>query len=82
MHNVYAGPVVSYFGPFADEEAFDDWCLAHTLCGPLARFKWKRLLAKERKTRLPASGFVLTHGDLTPRNIIIQGNVVTGIIDW
>ncbi len=23
-----------------------------------------------------------TQGDLTPRDIIVQGNVVTGIIDW
>ncbi|KAL2139432.1 hypothetical protein VTI28DRAFT_5152 [Corynascus sepedonium] len=29
-----------------------------------------------------AGRFVLTHGDLTPRNIMVLGNVVTGIIDW
>ena len=25
---------------------------------------------------------VLTHGDLQPRNILVRGNTVTGIIDW
>lgn len=26
--------------------------------------------------------FVLTHGDLSPRNIMVQDGIVTGIIDW
>jgi thiamine kinase-like enzyme len=25
---------------------------------------------------------VLTHGDLSPRNIIVQDNKITGLIDW
>ena len=25
---------------------------------------------------------ILTHGDLQPRNILVQGNKVSGIIDW
>lgn len=25
---------------------------------------------------------VLTHGDLHPRNIMVEGNKVTGIVDW
>lgn len=26
--------------------------------------------------------FVLTHGDLSPRNIMVDGSKVTGIVDW
>ncbi|CAG9995559.1 unnamed protein product [Clonostachys byssicola] len=26
--------------------------------------------------------FVLTHGDLTPRNIMVDGTTLTGIVDW
>lgn len=87
--NVYDGPRGTAFGPFADEEAFDSWCLARVRRLPLVRSIWKWLLSGEREKRgvggggdVGAGRFVLTHGDLTPRNIIVQGNVVTGIIDW
>ncbi|KAL2142874.1 hypothetical protein VTI28DRAFT_642 [Corynascus sepedonium] len=87
VRNVYDAALVgpdSYCGPFADEAAFDDWCLARIPGGPLARAKWRWLLNAERKRRgaRDSNRFVLTHGDLTPRNIIVQGNVVTGIVDW
>ena len=86
--NVYDGPLGTAFGPFADEEAFDSWCLARVWRIPLVRNVWKWLLSSEREKRRGGGGdagagrFVLTHGDLTPRNIMVQGNVVTGIIDW
>ncbi len=88
--NVYDGPLGKAFGPFADEEAFDSWCLARVRRIPLVRSIWKRLLASEREKRGGGGGdgdagagrFMLTHGDLTPRNIVVQGNVVRGIIDW
>ena len=75
----------SYCGPFEGEEAFDEWCLGQVQGGPLVRAKWRWLLKMEREKRGAAGGdgrFVLTHGDLTPRNIMVQGNVVTGIVDW
>lgn len=35
------------------------------------------------KTRLPASAnVVFTHGDLLPKNIMVKGSRITGIIDW
>ncbi|KAK3297928.1 uncharacterized protein B0H64DRAFT_373205 [Chaetomium fimeti] len=90
--NVYDGPRGTAFGPFADEEAFDDWCLARVWRIPLVRSVWRRLLRGEREKRCGGGGggggdagagrFVLTHGDLTPRNIMVLGNVVTGIVDW
>ena len=85
--NVYDGPRGTAFGPFADEETFDSWCLARVRSIPLVRSIWKWLLRGEREKRsgggdARAGRFVLTHGDLTPRNIMVLGNVVTGIIDW
>ncbi|KAF4467402.1 hypothetical protein FALBO_5727 [Fusarium albosuccineum] len=70
----------TYCGPFSDEKEFDDWCLDQLDGGPLARWRWQRYLKKERKSS--PGRFVLTHGDLTPRNIMVQDGTVTGIIDW
>ncbi|KAI9149934.1 hypothetical protein HJFPF1_09680 [Paramyrothecium foliicola] len=79
-HNVYSRIVPEEFGPFEDEEAFDNWCFARLKCLPHTRWKWNRYLKKMREKN--PSKFVLTHGDLTPRNIMVQGSTVTGIIDW
>lgn len=82
--NVYEPvPVVGEVcGPFTDEEHFDNWCLERVPEGifGLTRRKWARWLEKERQR--PFRKFVLTHGDLSPRNIIVDGGVVTGIVDW
>ena len=33
--------------------------------------------------RLPqTSSFYFTHADLLPRNILVDGSVITGIVDW
>jgi len=83
--NPYNGLGMSYLGPFDSEEAFDDWCLSRISGGALARFKWRRFLAGERKRRAGEGGsgtFVLTHGDFTPRNILIHDGIITCIIDW
>jgi aminoglycoside phosphotransferase len=79
-HNVYDRIITTRFGPFETEEAFDDWCLARINSLPPSRWMWKRWLNKMRKQS--PSKFVLTHGDLTPRNIMVQGSTITGIIDW
>lgn len=78
--NVYDRLVQTYCGPFPDEEAFDEWCLARLTCNPLSRWRWRRWVERERPKS--AGAFVLTHGDLTPRNIMVQGSVITGIVDW
>ena len=83
--NCYDGMRDLYCGPFGSEDEFDRWCSRRVCGGPLVRFKWWRWLQGERKKRGMAGKeerFVLTHGDLTPRNIMVQGNRVTGIIDW
>lgn len=71
-----------FIGPFKNENEFDEWCLARVLprVGSLSRFKWRRFIEREQQK---ANGrFVLTHGDLSPRNIMAQDGVITGIIDW
>lgn len=79
--NVYDRLVQTYCGPFADEEECDNWRLARLTRGRLARWKWNRMLERERR-KSHSGRFVLTHGDLTPRNILVQDGVITGIVDW
>ncbi|KAK0744649.1 kinase-like domain-containing protein [Apiosordaria backusii] len=67
-------------GPFDSEEEFDNWCLARLRGNALSRWKWKKFVERER--RGSSGSFVLTHGDLTPRNIMVKDGVITGIIDW
>lgn len=69
-------------GPFIDEEHFDEWCLSRVPEGlfGLTRQKWTKWLEKERQR--PVRRFVLTHGNLSPRNIIVDDGSITGIVDW
>ncbi|KEY71187.1 hypothetical protein S7711_02298 [Stachybotrys chartarum IBT 7711] len=78
--NVYNTTFSRYCGPFDTEEAFDTWCLRRLYGGKFQHWKWQRVL--ERKRRESSGKFVLTHGDLSPRNIMVEGNTITGIIDW
>ncbi|PPJ49693.1 hypothetical protein CBER1_02141 [Cercospora berteroae] len=83
-YNIYDRLATTLCGPFSDEEAFDDWCLARVPEGlwGLQRKRWARWLEKERSKSGGKTRFVLTHGDLTPRNIIVDNGKITGIIDW
>lgn len=68
-------------GPFQDEKSFDNWCIDRLLTrNPITRFNWRKRLASER--RHSSGRFVLTHGDLSPANIMVDKGIVTGIIDW
>jgi aminoglycoside phosphotransferase len=78
--NLYETDLVKYCGPFDDEESFDNWCLRRLDGIGLQRWRYRGILEKKRKG---SSGrFVLTHGNLSPRNIMVDGTTVTGIIDW
>lgn len=46
----------------------------------MAHWKWPRWLEKER--RKSSGKFVLTHGDLSPRNIMVKDGKIAGIIGW
>lgn len=85
--NVFDRLHQNYFGPFQDEDAFDEWCLARALpkTALLSRYRLKRFMQREQQKREASGGpgkFVLTHGDLSPRNIMAKDGVITGIIDW
>lgn len=79
--NVYDRLFIHYCGPFESEQEFDEWCLARVNRGSLSRWRWNKFLERERR-KSGNQEFVLTHGDLSPRNIMVQDGVVTGIIDW
>ncbi|KAJ5083934.1 hypothetical protein NUU61_008513 [Penicillium alfredii] len=68
----------NFMGPFESEEEFDAWCLARVK-SPIAHALWKRLLPR---MRAKGSRFVLTHGDLAARNIMVHNGQISGIVDW
>ncbi|KAF9781919.1 hypothetical protein IL306_012766 [Fusarium sp. DS 682] len=78
--DIYNTTFVRHCGPFEGEEAFDNWCLARLRGGTFQRWKWRRVLENQR--RKSTGRFVLTHGDLSPRNILVEGSTIAGIIDW
>lgn len=68
-----------YIGPFDTEAEFDKWCLERVK-GPFTRCRWEWTLSKLRKET--STKFVLTHGDLFPRNIMVDDGKIAGILDW
>ncbi|ROW02096.1 hypothetical protein VSDG_02367 [Cytospora chrysosperma] len=78
--NVYDRIASTFCGTFPTEKEFDNWCLARVSGGSLVHWRWDKWL--ERQRRQSSGTFVLTHGDLTPRNIMFKDGLVTGIIDW
>ncbi|EIM81361.1 kinase-like protein [Stereum hirsutum FP-91666 SS1] len=65
------------FGPFPDESAFNDH-----LIRAAEPFMDETQLPGIRAQMVDSHRIVFTHGDLAPRNIMVKGDVVTGIIDW
>lgn len=81
-YNICDRLLTTYCGPFGTEKELDRCCLARALprVGLLSRNKWKRFIERER--RGAPQRFVLTHGDLTQRNIMAHEGVIMGIVDW
>ncbi|PGH19086.1 hypothetical protein AJ79_00120 [Helicocarpus griseus UAMH5409] len=66
--NFYDRLDFNFMGPFDSEEDFDNWCLARVKSSIIL---WKRLLPKMRGKN-GERNFVLTHGDLAARNIMVN----------
>ncbi|CDO73059.1 hypothetical protein BN946_scf185007.g113 [Trametes cinnabarina] len=64
-------------GPFANEAAFND-CVVEVA----EPFMDPSLLPRIRERMRDDHRIVFTHGDLAPRNILVQGYRVVAIIDW
>lgn len=82
--NFYDRLHFNFMGPFESEEEFDNWCLARVKSS-VGKALWKRLLPKmhgQEQQPPGKKGFVLTHGDLAARNIMVQDGRITGIVDW
>jgi aminoglycoside phosphotransferase len=66
------------FGSFTNEAAFNDFLVKHAE-GP---FGLDPFLDETRTMMCDDHRIVFTHGDFAPRNIMVQGDVVVGVIDW
>lgn len=79
--NFYDRLHFNFMGPFESEEEFDSWCLQRVKSS-MGKSPWKRLLPKMRDGTSSGGKFVLTHGDLAARNIMVHEGKVTGMVDW
>ncbi|EIM79801.1 kinase-like protein [Stereum hirsutum FP-91666 SS1] len=68
---------VAPIGPFPNERAFNDYLI--TVAEP---YMDETTLPAIRARMRDDHHICFTHGDLAPRNIFVQGDTVTAIIDW
>ncbi|KAJ7027726.1 kinase-like protein [Mycena alexandri] len=66
------------FGPFKNESEFNDFLVKHAQ----GNFPPDPFLDETRRLMCDNHRIVFTHGDFAPRNIMVQGDVVVGLIDW
>ncbi|KAL4244281.1 Protein kinase-like domain superfamily protein [Abortiporus biennis] len=65
------------FGPFENEASFNDYLIE------IAEMWMDPSMLPEIRHRMKDNhSIVFTHGDLAPRNIMVKGDRITGIIDW
>ena len=64
-------------GPFSDEASFDDFLVASAEI-----FMDETKLPDIRSRMREDHRIVFTHGDLAPRNILVQGGRIVALIDW
>jgi hypothetical protein len=66
-----------FTGPFLDDPTF-----RKAIGASYYMHAGRRRTPEEVADALPPSSSVLTHCDLVPRNILVYGTRITGIIDW
>ena len=64
-------------GPFSDEASFNDFLVASAEI-----FMDETKLPDIRSRMREDHRIVFTHGDLAPRNILVQGGRIVALIDW
>ncbi len=64
-------------GPFANEDAFNDRLLETT-----AIYDKRATLPEFRSHLRGDHAIVFTHGDIAPRNIIVDGDTIVALLDW
>ncbi|KIY48652.1 kinase-like protein, partial [Fistulina hepatica ATCC 64428] len=65
-------------GPFTSEAAFNDFLIEEG-----KEFVWQpEVLLSIRHRMCDNHHIVFTHGDLSPRNILVHGSKATAIVDW
>lgn len=64
-------------GPFPDEAAFNDRLIQ------TSAYYDERVTLPDFRSRLRADhAIVFTHGDIAPRNIIVEGDTIVALLDW
>ncbi|OAA66002.1 Protein kinase-like domain protein [Niveomyces insectorum RCEF 264] len=69
------------YGPFADEAAFNQG-VVRALRNARPGQDWVELYCDVFEDVMQGHDIVLTHGDLDPRNILVQGAQVVALLDW
>jgi hypothetical protein len=72
-----------FAGPFDSEAAFNAYRLEDVLQNSLLSETTKSKIIEDSSVLQKTShAFVLTHGDISDRNIMVDNGIITGIIDW
>ncbi|KAJ4988693.1 phosphotransferase [Stagonosporopsis vannaccii] len=71
--------VPSAFGPYKDEAAFNEGIIAALKA--MSSGGWLETIC-DMVSSLRGHEIVLTHGDISPRNIMVHGSKVVAILDW
>ncbi|KAJ7106975.1 hypothetical protein C8R44DRAFT_637975, partial [Mycena epipterygia] len=66
------------FGPSKNESEFNHFLIKVAE----ENFGSDSFLAETRKMMRGTHRIVFTHDDFAPRNIMVQGDVIVGLIDW
>ncbi|KAF5334053.1 hypothetical protein D9758_017518 [Tetrapyrgos nigripes] len=73
----------SWFGGPLENIVFDPAPSSAFQSSDDLRYYWEQRLKRHRQIQVPESfNLVLTHGDLNPRNVMVEDGHVVGVVDW